>query len=387
MNEVAPARRGVTARTETYLDWNATAPLRPEAAAPMSAVLARCGNPSSVHRWGRAARQAVESARSAVGALLAVPPDGVIFVSGGTEANHLALLGCGRRRVMVSAVEHDSVLRAVPEAERIPVDHDGIVVLDALDNLLAADPRPALVSVMLANNETGVLQPSTAIAAIARAHGALLHCDAVQAAGKIGLEADAIGADLVSLSAHKLGGPPGIGALVVTGDVKLAPLFRGGGQEHGRRAGTENLAGIAGFAAAAVAAAQEIAVYDRVRVLRDALESGVAAIAPEAVMLGAAAPRLPNTAAIAMPGVAAETQVIALDLDGVMVSAGAACSSGKVGPSHVLEAMGVGPDLVGSTIRVSLGWSSNEADVAHFLRAWATLYRRCCGSSVGARAA
>jgi len=387
MNEVARARRGATARTETYLDWNATAPLRPEAAAPMSAVLARCGNPSSVHRWGRAARQAVESARSAVGALLGAPPDGVIFVSGGTEANHLALLGCGRRRVMVSAVEHDSVLRAVPEAERIPVDHDGIVVLDALDNLLAADPRPALVSVMLANNETGVLQPSTAIAAIARAHGALLHCDAVQAAGKIGLEADAIGADLVSLSAHKLGGPPGIGALVVTGDVKLAPLFRGGGQEHGRRAGTENLAGIAGFAAAAVAAAQEIAVYDRVRVLRDALESGVAAIAPEAVMLGAAAPRLPNTAAIAMPGVAAETQVIALDLDGVMVSAGAACSSGKVGPSHVLEAMGVGPDLVGSTIRVSLGWSSNEADVAHFLRAWATLYRRCCGSSVGARAA
>jgi cysteine desulfurase len=387
MNEVARARRGATPRTETYLDWNATAPLRPEAAAAMSAMLARCGNPSSVHRWGRAARQAVEGARSAVGALLGVPPDGVIFGSGGTEANHLALLGCGRQRVLVSAVEHDSVLRAVPEAERIPVDRDGVVVLETLDNLLAADPRPALVSVMLANNETGVLQPLAAIAAIARAHGALLHCDAVQAAGKIALDADAIGADLVSLSAHKLGGPPGIGALVVTDDLELTPLLRGGGQERGRRAGTENLAGIAGFAAAAVAAAEQIVVYDRVRALRDALEAGIAAIAPEAVVLGAAAPRLPNTAAIAMPGVAAETQVIALDLDGVMVSAGAACSSGKVGPSHVLEAMRVGPDLVGSTIRVSLGWNSSGADVAHFLRAWTTLYRRCRGSSVGARAA
>jgi cysteine desulfurase len=369
------------ARTETYLDWNATTPLRPEAAAAMSGMLARCGNPSSVHRWGRAARQAVERARSAVGALLDAPAEGVVFVSGGTEANHHALLGSGRERVLVSAVEHDSVLRAAPEATRIPVDHDGVVVLETLDNLLAADPRPALVSVMLANNETGVLQPVAAIAAIARAHGALLHCDAVQAAGKIALHADAIGAHLFTLSAHKLGGPPGIGALVVTGDLELTSLLRGGGQEHGRRAGTENLAGIAGFAAAAAAAVEEIAVYERVRALRDALEAEIAATAPEAVVLGAAAPRLPNTAAIAMPGVAAETQVIALDLDGVMVSAGAACSSGKVGSSHVLEAMGVGPDLVGSTIRVSLGWSSSEADVAHFLRAWTTLYRRCRGSS------
>ena len=375
------------ARTETYLDWNATTPLRPEAAAAMSAVLARCGNPSSVHRWGRAARQGVEHARSAVGALLHAPAEGVVFVSGGTEANHLALLGSGRDRILVSAVEHDSVLRAVPEAERIPVDHDGVVMLDTLDRLLSDDPRPALVSVMFANNETGVVQPVAAISAIARAHGALFHCDAVQAAGKISLDVGAIGADLVTLSAHKLGGPPGIGALVVTGELELMPLLRGGGQERGRRAGTENLVGIAGFAAAAVAAAEEIAVYDRVRRLRDTLEAGVLAVAPEAVVLGAGVPRLPNTAAIAMPGIAAETQVIALDLEGVMVSAGAACSSGKVGPSHVLEAMGVGPDLVGSTIRVSLGWNSSEADVAHFLRAWTALYRRCRGSYVRVRAA
>jgi len=387
MGEIARGRPGVSARTETYLDWNATTPLRPEAAAAMSEVLARCGNPSSVHRWGRAARQAIEQARFTVAALLDTPAEGVVFVSGGTEANHLALLGSGRDRVLVSAVEHDSVLRAAPEAERISVDRDGVVVLDTLDRLVAADPRPALVSVMLANNETGVVQPVAAIGAIARTHGALFHCDAVQAAGKITLDARTIGADFVTLSAHKLGGPPGIGALVVTGELELTPLLHGGGQERGRRAGTENLVGIAGFAAAAVAATEEIAVYDRVRALRDALESGLAAIAPDAVVLGAAAPRLPNTAAIAMPGVAAETQVIALDLDGVMVSAGAACSSGKVGPSHVLEAMGVGPDLVGSTIRVSLGWDSSEADVAHFLRAWTRLYRRCRGSSLGARAA
>ena len=196
-----------------------------------------------------------------------------------------------------------------------------------------------------------------------------------------------IGADLITLSAHKLGGPPGVGALLVTGGLDLAPLFHGGGQERGRRAGTENLPGIAGFAAAAAASAGEIAIYARVRALRDELESSIAAVAPDAVVLGAAAPRLPNTSAIAMPGIAAETQVIALDLDGVMVSAGAACSSGKVGPSHVLAAMGVGSDLAGSTIRVSLGWSSSEADIAHFLRAWTALYRRRRGFTEGARAA
>jgi cysteine desulfurase len=388
MRSNSPARSSATAGSETYLDWNATVPLRPEAAAAMSAVLARCGNPSSVHRWGRAARQTVERARLAVGALLDAPPEGVVFVSGGTEANHLALLGAGRDRILVSAVEHDSVLRAVPEAERIPVDGDGIVVLEALDRLLAADPRPALVSVMFANNETGVVQPVAEIGAIAQRYGALFHCDAVQAAGKIALGAAAIGADLVTLSAHKIGGPPGVGALVVTGDLELTPLLRGGGQERGRRAGTENLPGIAGFAAAASAAREGTAVYDEhVRELRDAVETGVTATAPEAVVIGAAAPRLPNTAAIAMPGVAAETQVIALDLDGVMVSAGAACSSGKVGPSHVLQAMGLAPHLAASTIRVSLGWASSKDDIAHFLRAWTAVYRRCRDVALEARAA
>jgi cysteine desulfurase len=384
MNTVGSNR---TPQTETYLDWNATAPLRPEVVTAMSAALARCGNPSSVHRWGRAARQTVERAREAVTALIGgVTASGVVFVSGGTEANHLALLGSGRKRVLVSAVEHDSVRHASVGSQSIPVDSDGVVALEALDRLLAADPRPALVSVMFANNETGVVQPVGEIADIARKYGAIFHCDAVQAAGKLALNAGEIGADLITLSAHKLGGPLGVGALVATSEVDLAPLSRGGGQERGRRAGTENLPGIAGFAAAAAAAAAGIAMYDRVRILRDRLEDEIAVVAPDAVIIGARAPRLPNTSAIAMPGVAAETQVIALDLDGVMVSAGAACSSGKVGPSHVLAAMGVRPDLAASTIRVSLGWSSTEADIAHFLRAWTALYRRC-GGFEGARAA
>ncbi|HZU89628.1 MAG TPA: cysteine desulfurase family protein, partial [Stellaceae bacterium] len=350
-------------------------------------AFARCGNPSSVHRFGRDARRVLEAARAQVAALVDAPPSDIIFTSGGTEANNLALAGCGRARLLVSAIEHGSVLEAAPLAERIPVDGDGIVALDALERKLAADPRPALVSVMLANNETGVIEPVAAVAERAHRMGALLHCDAVQAAGKIPLDGRALGADLLTLSAHKLGGPPGIGALVVLRELDLMPQIRGGGQERGRRAGSENLPGIAGFAAAAAAAAAGIAAYDDVRRLRDELERAIAALAPGAVIVGAAAPRLPNTAAIAMPGTPAETQVIALDLDGVMVSAGAACSSGKVRASHVLEAMGAGPELAGSTIRVSLGWSTTETDVARFLAAWAALYRRRRNLAEGMRAA
>ena len=350
-------------RRETYLDWNATAPMRPETAAAVTAALRDCGNASSVHRWGRAARQRVENARENVAVLIGADPEGVAFVSGGTEANQLALLGSGRERIVVSAVEHSSVLQALQHAERIPVSADGIVDLGRLEELLASDPRPALVSVMLANNETGAIQPVADVADVAHRHGALFHCDAVQAAGKVPVDIVAIGADLISLSAHKLGGPPGIGALIIGGSVEIAPMIRGGGQERGRRAGSENLPGVAGFAAAADAARHRLADYERAQTLRDSLEAAVLATAPEAIVIGAATPRLPNTSAIALPGVSAETQVIALDLDGVMVSAGAACSSGKVGPSHVLQAMGAVPEIAGSTIRVSLGWSTTEAEI------------------------
>jgi cysteine desulfurase len=266
----------------------------------------------------------------------------------------------------------------VPDAERVPVDRNGIVDGAALAALLAADAvlpgRPALVSVMLANNETGVIQPVRVLAEIAHAHDALFHCDAVQAAGKITLSMPELGADLLTVSAHKIGGPTGIGALLLAPGIEVTPLQRGGGQERNRRAGTENLAGIAGFAAAAEAS--DPAEYERIRDLRDRLE---AALPPDAIVIGAPTQRLPNTSAIAMPGVPAETQVIALDLDGVMVSAGAACSSGKVGPSHVLAAMGVLPDIANATIRVSLGWSTTEANVAHFLDAWTALSRRTLG--------
>jgi len=372
---------------QSYLDWNATAPLRPEAAAAIGAALAECGNASSVHRWGRAARRRVERAREQVAALVCAAADGLVFVSGGTEANHLALLGSGRERVLVSAVEHHSVLHALPSAEPIPVDHDGIVDLGQLDEMLAADTRSALVSVMFANNETGVIQPVADVAERAHAHGALFHCDAVQAAGKVPLSMNDIGADLLSLSAHKLGGAPGIGALVVGDWIELQPIIRGGGQERGRRAGSENLPGIAGFAAAAEAAGASIAEYKRVRRLRNELEAEILVNAPDAVVVGGDVPRLPNTSAIAMPGVSAETQVIAFDLDGVMVSAGAACSSGKVGSSHVLAAMGAPAEIAGSTIRISLGWSTTEAEIAHFLDAWTALYRRHRDRANPARAA
>jgi cysteine desulfurase len=300
----------------------------------------------------------------------------VVFTAGGTEANHLALIGSGRGRVLVSAVEHSSVLAAIPSAERIPVDIDGIVDVAAIERLLAETDQPAVVSVMAANNETGVMQPIAEIARVAHQRGALFHCDMVQAAGKINLAAAEIGADLVSLSAHKLGGPPGVGALLVIGDVEVNPVFRGGGQERARRAGTENLPGIAGFAAAARTAAGTLEDYRRVERLRDELEAAASGAVPEAVVIGADAPRIPNTSALALPGVPAETQVIALDLAGVMVSAGAACSSGKVGPSHVLAAMGLPPALATSTIRISLGWTTTEADIAHFLDCWTNMARR-----------
>lgn len=359
---------------ESYLDWNATAPLREEARVAVSRTLFSCGNPSSLHRGGRASRRMLEGARRSVAALVGAAPETVVFTSGGTEANHLALLGAGRERVLVSAVEHSSVLGAVPGAERIPVDGRGVLRLDALEDLLRGDGRPALVSVMVANNETGVVEPVREAAAIARRHGALFHCDAIQAAGRMAVDFAAIGADFLSLSAHKIGGPMGVGALVLAEGSALTPILRGGGQERRRRAGTENLPGIAGFGAAAAAA--DIAAYERVRAARERLEKELAARAPDCLLPGAGAPRLPNTLAIAMPGVPAETQVIALDLEGVMVSAGAACSSGRIEKSHVLEAMGLSPEIAGSTIRVSLGWSTSEVEIEHFLDVWTALYRR-----------
>jgi cysteine desulfurase len=376
----------VPASRLTYLDYNASAPVRPAVAAAVAEALAFAGNPSSVHRAGRAARRMVEAARAEVAALVGTSANEVVFVSGGSEANHLALKGSGRHRILVSAVEHDSVLAAVPDAERLPVTASGVLDLAVLAERLAADDRPALVSVMLANNETGIIQPIAAIAELVHGRGALLHCDAVQAAGKLPLDRTLLGADLVSLSAHKLGGPQGIGALIVAPEIALAPLQTGGGQERGRRAGTENVPGIVGFGRACALATEGIAACARLAELRDDAERRLLAVAPGARVFGVDSPRLPNTLCIAMPGVPAATQVMALDLAGVMVSAGAACSSGKVRPSHVLRAMGATAEEAASAIRISLGWDSRAADIDHLVEAWDALYARA-GRLVTASAA
>ena len=367
-----------------YLDHNATTPVRPEAAEAVVAALALTGNPSSVHRHGRMARRLVEDARERVAALVGAEVAEVVFTGGGTEANALAVRGAGRSRVLVSSIEHVSVLDAFESAEPIPVDGDGIVDLDALEAMLAAEDVPALVSVMLANNETGVVQPVAAVAALARRYGALAHCDAVQAPGRIVVDMKALGVHMMSLSAHKIGGPAGVGALIVADEVPLAATVRGGGQERRRRAGTENVPGIAGFAAAAEAAG---AVEDAARMarLRDRLERGVRELVPATKIFGSGVPRLPNTSCFAMPGVASEVQVMALDLGGIAVSAGSACSSGKVAPSHVLRAMTADDEYAACALRVSFGRTNIDQDVDRFLEVWGRLYARL-GSAAHARA-
>ncbi len=359
-----------------YLDYNATAPVRPAVRDAVLAALSLTGNASSVHRFGREARALIEQSREMVARLAGVAPSGLVFTSGGTEANHLALLGAGRSRVLVSAGEHAAVLEARPDAVPVALDGDGVVDLADLERRLQETPEPALVAVMLANNETGVVQPLAEVVALARAAGALVHCDAVQAAGKLPLDLGELGVDSLALSAHKLGGLQGVGALAFRPGLVLAAIQRGGGQESKLRSGTENLTGIAGFGAAAAAAREGLVGLAGLAVLRDRLEQGLRDIAPTVRVFGSAAARLPNTSCFAVPGLAGETQVIALDLDGVAVSAGSACSSGKVEPSHVLLAMGADAATAASAIRVSLGWDSRDEDVTGFLQAWRQFYRR-----------
>ncbi len=360
-----------------YLDANATEPLRPAARAAVLAALELTGNPSSVHGAGRAARRVVEDARASLAARFGGRVQDLVFCSGATEANALAIhalggaLGGGNggpggggtgRRVIVGATEHDAVRAAAPDATVLPVDRHGVAELDALAELLrdgsSGTGQKTLVCLMLANNETGTLQPIAEAAALCRRHGALLHVDAVQAAGRIPVDLAALGAHSLALSSHKLGGPMGAGALLLAPDVSaITALIRGGGQERGRRGGTPPVPAIAGFAAAAASDPPKLAA------LRDAIER--IALDAGAVVCGGGAPRLANTTCLALPGVRADAQVIALDLDGIAVSAGAACSSGKVASSHVLAAMGLGA-LAGEAIRVSLPWNVTQADVEAF---------------------
>jgi cysteine desulfurase len=369
----------------SYLDYNATAPLRPEVREAIIAALELYGNPSSVHAEGRAARATIEAARVKVAKLVGARTEDVIFTSGGTEANALALAAQAGEawHCYMSAVEHPSVLsggRFYRETTTtIPVSSDGVLDLDALARALEKH-RPGgwrpLVSLMAANNETGAIQPVAEAAKIVHDSGGLLHSDAVQAAGRIPLDIGALSVDMVSLSAHKIGGPKGVGALVLREGVSVEPLLKGGGQERRRRAGTENVSGIVGFGVAAELAAADLAKAHELTKLRAELEAGALAIAPHAVVLSAPVRRLPNTTCIAVPGAKAETLVIGLDLAGVAVSSGSACSSGKVEASHVLSAMGIAPELAQGAIRVSLGFATSNTDIQAFLRSFGELINR-----------
>ena len=372
--------------TRVYLDHNATTPLRPEARAAVVAALDLAGNASAVHREGRQARRMVEEARAAVARLVGADARRVTFTSGGSEAAATllspAFVGRGEARrpftrLIVSAVEHSCVLaggRFAPEAVHVcPVDGAGRIDLDSLAACLAEDRGPALVAVMAANNETGVIQPLAEVAALCRAHGAGLVVDAVQALGKMPLDMATLDCDALFLSGHKIGAPQGVGAIVAASEsVTFAPLVRGGGQEGRRRAGTENLAGIAGFGAAAAAVSAVMAGdMQRLGALRDWLESEIGTISAASRVIGLPAERLANTSLMVHPGLEGETLVIALDLAGVAVSTGSACSSGKIAPSHVLAAMGVAGNEARSALRVSLGWTTTREDVERFVAAFA----------------
>ncbi len=380
----------------TYLDWNATAQVYPEVVEAVTETLRDGGNASSVHQEGRKARSKIELAREKVAGLVNAPARDIIFTSGGSEANALAIKGLSYNktvsRCMISGVEHPSLIESANPAAAtttvLAVDANGIVDLSALESELAAAEKlneRVLVSVMWANNETGVVQPINDIVQLAHAHNGLVHSDAVQAVGKVAVDFEASGLDLMSLSAHKIGGPQGTGALVVRPDLPLAAMIKGGGQELKRRAGTENLSGIAGFGVAAELAAQA-KNSGETAILRNKLESQIKAIRSDAIIFAEQRERLPNTTCVAISGTNAETLLIMLDLAGFAVSSGSACSSGKVSTSHVLTAMGVEVELAKAAIRISLGWTTTSSDIENFIEAWAKAVGVPCPQKANAAA-
>jgi len=379
-----------------YLDYNASAPLRPAVREVVLRAFEEVGNPSSVHAEGRRAHALIEAAREEVAALAGARPRDVVFTSGGSEANNTVMTPSLRREPsfttlalhLMGAGEHASVLSGsrFPEnaRETIPIDGNGVVDIDFIDarlrRLANESGATALVSLQAANSETGVVQPLAGVAEVVHRHGGLLHVDAVQAAGKLSVDMAAWGADVITLSAHKIGGPKGVGAFVTRPGVEVRErLVRGGGQEGGYRAGTENVAGIAGFGKACTLARDELADYAALTgALRDGLEARLRLVEPGVVVFGAGASRLPNTSAFAIDGLKAETLLMMLDLEGMAVSSGSACSSGKVRRSHVLTAMGIAPSLAEGALRVSFGWGSTEADMESF----ATAFRKVVGALI-----
>ena len=362
-------------RTLIYLDYNATAPIRPAVVKAMAAAMERPLNPSSVHSFGRQAKRLIDEARHKITQSVGAEGYNVVFTSSGTEANNLALKENGESRLFVSSVEHSSVLNVNPKAEKIAVNENGIVDLAALENQLAPNRR-AVVSVQLANNETGIIQPIAEIAHIVHAAGGMLHVDAVQGLGKISVDISKLNADLFTLSAHKVGGPQGVGALLFKPGIEIHPQILGGGQELGLRAGTQNVAGIVGFGVAVEALAELQNKFRYVEILRDRMEAEIKSLSPEAIVIGQGIERLPNTSCITMPGVKNETQLIHFDLQNIAVSAGAACSSGKVNVSHVLLAMGLEKEQAETAIRISLGTETTQTEIDRFTAAWKELYTR-----------
>lgn len=359
-----------------YLDHNATTPVKPAVRDAMVEVLSATGNPSSIHSFGRSARGLLDRARGQVAAAINATPEDIIFTSGATEADNAALRATPVASVLVSAIEHDAVLQARDDVIRLPVTEQGLIDLEALDQALADAPKPALVSVMLANNETGVIQPVAEVVETARRHGAFTHCDAAQSLSKMPVDLQALGVDMMSLSGHKCGGPAGVGALVVTERLEPSKWQFGGGQEKRRRPGTENLAGIVGFGLAAELAATDLAAFEALGDLRDQMEVAILQEVPTVQILGRGAARLPNTSNIVLPDVPAQTQVMALDLSGFAVSSGSACSSGRVDPSHVVEAMTGGADLASCALRISAGWNTKTEDFTAFARAYIRMAKR-----------
>lgn len=363
-----------------YLDYNATAKIRPEVIDALTQAMATVGNASSVHNAGREARRSVENARRSVATLIGADAPQVVFTSGGTEADNQVMQMCDPARTFVSAIEHPAILDACPGANRVPVTGDGTIDLNALETMLAEADTPQLVALMLANNETGVLQPVAEAAEIAHRHGALLHCDAVQAVGKIPVDFAALGADTMAMTGHKFGGPQGVGALIVRTPDTVECLMRGGGQERGLRGGTESVAHIVALGVAADIAVQRMDGYAALGDIRDRMEARLLQTTPGIRIFGGNAPRLPNTSKLMMPGVSSETQVMSFDLAGIEVSAGSACSAGRVEPPYVLTAMNVPDDEALCALRVSLGWDTTEADIDRFVAEWSRIFERSGGS-------
>ncbi len=361
-----------------YLDYNATAPIRPDVISLVCEVMTEGGNPSSVHARGRKARARVETARRQLSQLLGSKPQEIIFTSGGTEANNMVFGGFDGRTLIVSAGEHDSVGAPAlhQNAKVIPLQPNGLLDLAALKALLAAADDPVLVSVMLANNETGVIQPIAEIAELVHEKGGLLHTDAIQAVGKIAVDFAQLNVDMMTVSSHKIGGPQGQGALLLREGLPIQTRQRGGGQELGRRGGTENVAGIAGFGLAAELAANELDKMPGLASLREKMETEITQFCSNCVIYGKEVSRLPGTSCLSMPGVNAELQVMNFDLAGIAVSAGSACSSGKVKASHVLTAMGASEDAASEAIRVSLGRLTTPEEIAKFVEVWQKLYHK-----------